>query len=139
MHETLSALETVHANIPSPKQLEKFEKLAEEFWKKRCSPFNGFIAALDGIAIQIRGDFYEVDDPKNYFDRKGWPAVAFLAAVNANYRFIYFSARRSGSTHYSTSFMSTANYNHMISNNMPKWAVIVCDPTCANEGSFMTS
>jgi len=62
------------------------------------NPLSGCVGALDGIAIKIAKPRCN-ERPAAYFCRKGYYAIPVQALVDANYRFLCYSARCVGATH----------------------------------------
>ena len=76
------------------------EQLALEFKtsRKRGSPFDGCVGALDGIAIPLEKP-RDVTNLASFYNRKGFYAIPVQAVVDARCRFVSFSANWVGSTH----------------------------------------
>lgn len=59
----------------------------------------GIIAALDYLADKISNPWTDdINDPRKYYNRKGFFAISVQAAVSADYRFLYVSSKHAGST-----------------------------------------
>jgi hypothetical protein len=84
--ETLNSLNVLLSNIKFADSAEDCEREDAAFQALRNSPMYGFIAVLDGIAIEIRCP-RESDsaDAWKYFNRKGFFAISVQAAVSASY------------------------------------------------------
>ena len=122
-HETIQALNKVLAPIEFPVSETDCGNAARKFQLLRNSPLEGIIAALDGIAVKIRqSTLNDTPDPRKYFNRKGFYALCVQAAVAANYKFVFVSARHAGSTHDSTAFRATLLYSVVKNDKMPSWA-----------------
>ena len=66
--------------------------------RKRCSPFDGSVGALDGIAIPLEKPRY-IPNTASFYNRKGYYALPVQAVVDALCRFVSFSANCVSSTH----------------------------------------
>jgi DDE superfamily endonuclease len=65
--------------------------------RQPANPLYGCVGAVDGICIEIQkppDDF----GPRGFYCRKGMYAIPAQALVDANYRFLYLSAKCAGST-----------------------------------------
>ena len=69
----------------------------------------GTVSALDGLAVAIeQPSISEVDNPQIYYNQKGLFAICMQAAVGADYRYHFVSAKHPGSNHDTTAFNSTS-------------------------------
>ncbi|KAL4084943.1 hypothetical protein QTP88_027809 [Uroleucon formosanum] len=116
------------------KALENFIKVpsTENEWKKIQNDFNirwNFLlccGAIDGKHVLIRNPPNGVS---NYFNYKGTYSVVLLAAVDANYCFIYIDVGANGCMN-DASIFNNSSLNEAISTNqlhLPKNAVFVAD------------
>lgn len=62
------------------------------------SPFNGFVVALDGIAVKIK-EPREEPDPVVHYNCKSFYALCVQAILDSSYRFLCCSCRCVGTTH----------------------------------------
>lgn len=138
-HKTLDALNNVLGCIQFPIYETEFLNAPQQFTELRRSPLEGIIAALDVIAIKIlQPTLHDTPDPRKYFIRKGFYALSVQAAVGANYKFLFISARHAGSTHDSTAFQATVLYELARSARLPRWARIAADDAYANSNYVLT-
>eukprot|EP00171_Calliarthron_tuberculosum_P005627 IDg5627t1 len=75
--------------------------------RRVTNPLKGCTEAVDGILIKIDKPF-DVPDPAQYYNRKGYHAIPVQAIVDHRYRFRYMSATCVGSTHGALTFVATA-------------------------------
>ena len=119
-HETIQAFNKVLAPIEFPVSETDCGNAARQFQLLRSSPLEGTIAALDSIAMKIRQPtLNNRTDPRKYFNCKGLCALCVQAAVAANYKFVFVSARHTGSTHDSTAFQATLLYSVFKNDKFP--------------------
>lgn len=112
---------------------------SEQFRRLKRSLFDGIIATLDGIAFKIcQPRLNDTPDPRKYFNRKGFFAICFQAAVSADYKFVFVSARHAGSTHDSTAFHATQLHTVIMNGKMPCWARIAADDAYVNGNHILT-
>ena len=136
---TLHALNCVLPNLTFPTSEADCAHHARLFHHTRRSPISGIIAALDGIAISIRQPkLSAAPDPRKYYNRKGFYAICVQAAVSADYKFLFISARHTGATHDSTAFQGTQLHTLLESNVVPNWATIAADDAYSNSKHVLT-
>lgn len=83
--EILEALNNALSSILFPKSPAECLHETQKFSVLRKIPLHGFLAALDGIDIYIKqSSLYNAPDPRKYFKRKGFYAIAVQAAVSAD-------------------------------------------------------
>lgn len=137
--QTLHALNQCLDPIIFPQSESECREEANRFRRNRRSPLYGIIAALDGIAIAIQQPrLLDTPDPRKYYNRKGFFAICVQAAVAANYKFLFVSARHAGSTHDSTAFQSTKLAELLLSNTLPQWSAIAADDAYKNGSHILT-
>ncbi|CAJ1934612.1 unnamed protein product [Cylindrotheca closterium] len=84
------------------------ERLAFPFAEKTNGIFYGVFAALDGLAVRIKGPrIDEVPDPGNYYCRKGFFALNVQAMCDKAKYFLWCFPANKGSTHDSTAFANS--------------------------------
>lgn len=138
-HETIDILHNKLRNIHFPRTEQQCRSESEKFRKMRRSPLNGIVAALDGIAVAIvkpRSD--HIEDPRKYYNRKGFFAIVVQAAVSADYKFLFVSAKHAGSTHDATAIAGTKLYDVLSKSLLPPWAHVVGDDAYSNTGHLLT-
>jgi hypothetical protein len=139
--ETLEALGRVLDNISFPTSVDECVRASDNFQRSRQSPLHGIIAALDGISIAIACP-REAEDPRKFFNRKGFYSICVQAAVGADYRIYYVSSLHAGSTHDSTAFQSTQLCQLLLKSaeqgGLPNWASIAADDAYGNRGRVLT-
>ena len=70
---------------------------------------------MDGLAIKIQWPrLLDLPNPTGYYNRKGFFAVNFQAAVGADFKFQFFSVATAGSCHDSTAF-AASGLDHYLS------------------------
>ena len=80
-------------------------KISEGFQSRRNNPLPGCVGALDGIAIEILRPSQAVcSDSQSHYNRKGFFAIPLQAMCDHEYRFLFASAKCTGSTHDSLCF-----------------------------------
>lgn len=99
-------------NLPVQLEEKKWGELklvSEKFAAKTGGLFWGAIGALDGLAIRIKCPTKKdgINDPGNYFCRKGFYALNVQAICDRDKRFTWVSCCHKGSTHDSTAFAET--------------------------------
>jgi DDE superfamily endonuclease len=80
-------------------QQNELQNLALSFTNSRqpSNPLYGCVAALDGICIEVQKPL-DMYGPREFYCRKGMYAIPAQALVDANYKFLYLSAKCAGST-----------------------------------------
>ena len=137
--ETLHALNCVLPKLTFPMSEADCAHHASLFRHTRRSPISGIIAALDGISISIRQPkFSDAPDPRKYYSPKGFYAICVQAAVSADCKFFFISARHTGATHDSTAFQGTKLHTLMESNVVPNWATIAADDAYSSSKHVLT-
>ena len=83
--------------------------VAEAFSSASGGSFGNCIGALDGVAIKIRAPYASnmIQDPGNYFCRKGFYALNVQTICDKHRRVLWMSTGHKGSTHDSTAFLET--------------------------------
>ena len=136
--ETMHGLNKCLPQIIFPTTEAECGRKANHFRILRRSPINGIVAALDGISIAIQQpQLNETPDPQKYYNRKGFYSICVQAAVGADYKFLYVSARHAGGTHDSTSFQASVLYHALLQNILPSWIRIAAD-AYSNGGYILT-
>ena len=100
-HSTCSALMNGLHLSGLPNNVEELRSSALRFKtsrRKKVSPLNGWVGALDGISVKIKKP-RRTERPASYYCRKGYYALPVQALVDSTYRFLCFSAICVGSTH----------------------------------------
>jgi hypothetical protein len=143
LDETLRVIDRVLDNIHFPSSEAECLAEAKTFQAARGSPLFGIIAALDGIAISIHCPRRtECSDPRKYYNRKGFYAICVQAAVTADYRVRFVSARHAGSTHDSTAYCASSLHSLLErkeeEGGLPAWACIAADDAYGNGGRILT-
>ncbi|CAJ1959281.1 unnamed protein product [Cylindrotheca closterium] len=88
------------------------ERLAFPFAEKTNGIFYGVFAALDGLAVRIKGPrIDEVPDPGNYYCRKGFFALNVQAMCDKAKYFLWCFPANKGSTHDSTAFANSTLFD----------------------------
>ena len=103
--------------------------------RKRGSPFDGCVGALDGIAIPIEKP-RDVPNPASFYNRKGYYALPVQAVVDARCRFISFSSNCVGSTHDAVAHAMSSLGRLLKTQAMPLGFWIAADDAykCSNYG-----
>jgi DDE superfamily endonuclease len=98
-HRTIASIIRRIAMPCLPFQQNEMQNLALFFTNSRQppNPLYGCVAALDGICIEVQKPL-DMYGPRDFYCRKGMYAIPAQALVDANYRFLYLSARCAGST-----------------------------------------
>jgi DDE superfamily endonuclease len=141
--ETLAALDIVLEKIEFTTTESACMQAAKVFQESRESPMFGIITALDGFSVAIEfPKLRDVQDPRKYFNRKGFYSICVQAAVGADYRINYVSAIHAGSTHDSTAYQSTALHKFLEKNEseggISAWATVAADDAYGNGGRILT-
>lgn len=137
--QTLQALNSSLPKMSFPTTEEECRYCANQFRKLRKSPIDGIVAALDGIAIAIQQPrLDQTPDPRKYYNRKGFYSVCVQAAVGANYKFLFVSARHAGGIHDSTAFQASVLFEALRLKKLPSWARIAADDAYKNGGYILT-
>ena len=83
-------------------------KIARDFDQAGHGVMTGCVGALDGCALKIsRPRMSDVNDPNQFFNRKGFYAIVLQAICDHKRRFLFGSATESGSTHDSAAFKAS--------------------------------
>eukprot|EP00951_Prasinocladus_malaysianus_P004824 scaffold34122_cov19-Prasinocladus_malaysianus.AAC.1 len=89
----------------NPWSLSTCARLAEKMWHRSKFTMAGCIGALDGMAVRIcKPKASDTDNPKHYFNRKGFYSMNLQAIADADRCFLWFSLATSGGTHDSLAF-----------------------------------
>lgn len=81
---------------------------SEKFVKLRKTPLTGVISELDSIEFaKIAPTESEVQNLRQYYSRNGFLELCVQAAVTAEYRFCFMSAKHAGVTHDSNAIQRT--------------------------------
>lgn len=122
-NETLFALEAGLPQIHFHSTDEECISNSKKVLKLRNSPFDGFIAEVDGIAIENhRPSLRDVPDRRKYYNRERIFAICIQTAVQAGNKFRFVSACQ-----------ATALYEFLNSDAPPEWATVVADEAYAHE------
>jgi hypothetical protein len=96
--------------------LDRMAKVASEFAVKSSGKFTGCIGALDGWLVRINKptEADGVDNPGDYFSRKGFYCVNVQVIVDRNKKVLYRSIRSRGAEHDSTAFRNSSIYDELL-------------------------
>ena len=137
--ETLHGLNKCLPQITFRTTEAECRQKANHFRIPRRSPINGIVAAMDGIAIAIQQPrLNETPDPRKYYNRRGFYSICLQAAVGADYKFMFVSARHAGGTHDSTAFHASVLYDAFLQNLLPSWIRIAAADAYSNGGYILS-
>ena len=77
-------------------------------------------------------------DARKYFNCKGFCSLLLQAAVGADYKCYFVSARHAGCTHDSTALQATKLYDLLQCTVLPNWATVAADDASSNGKHIVT-
>ena len=117
-------------------------KNASEFScsRTRINPLYGCVGALDGVTIRIRKPTSaDCTDPEGNYHRKRYFSIPVQVICDANYRFVFFSAKCAGPTHDSVA-SSVSSYGVRIAEEVLAHGFwIAADEACVSSEHIITS
>ena len=101
------------------------------------NPLYGFVAALDGICIEVQKPL-DLYGPRDFYCRKGMYAIPAQALVDGKYRFLYLSAKCCGSTPDGISWASTTLCLRLFREGLPAGFWIAGDAAYTSRNGIIT-